>query len=190
MTHVAYLRVSTTDQSTARQLSDTAIAFTKTFEDKASGGSTDRPALSAMLEYIREGDTVHVHSIDRLARNLGDLLELIKSLNAKGINVHFHKENLVFTGEASPMNELMLNLLGSVYQFERAMIKDRQLEGIAKAKVAGKYKGKARKVTDEAILQALASGLSIRKTATELGCGISTVQRVKASEATGATEQA
>jgi DNA invertase Pin-like site-specific DNA recombinase len=88
------------------------------------------------------------------------------------------------------MNELMLNLLGSVYQFERAMIKDRQLEGIAKAKAAGKYKGKARKVTDEAILQSLASGLSIRKTATELGCGISTVQRVKVSEATGATEQA
>jgi len=179
MSHVAYRRVSTIDQNTARQLADTGITFNKVFEDKASGSSTNRPALSMLLEYVREGDTVHVHSIDRMARNLGDLHTLIKTLNSQGIAIHFHKESLVFSGESSPMNDLMLNLLGSVYQFERAMLKDRQMEGIAKAKLEGKYKGKSRKVSDEAIIKSLEEGNSIRGAAVLLGCGVSTVQRVK-----------
>ncbi|WP_019026845.1 recombinase family protein [Colwellia piezophila] len=124
MANVAYLRVSTTDQNLDRQLADIGITFDKTFEDKVSGSSMDRPALINMLDYVRSGDTLYVHSIDRLARNLGHLNEMVTSLTSKGISVVFHKESLTFTGNDSPMNSLLLNLLGSVYQFERAIAKE------------------------------------------------------------------
>ena len=149
MTNVGYVRVSSVDQNTARQLD--GVVLERVFEDKVSGATTDRPQLQEMLRFIREGDTVHVHSIDRLARSLEDLLKLVKDLNTRKIGIHFHKEQLLFTGEANPMQELMLSLLGSVAQFERAMIKERQREGIAKAKEAGVYKGRAKTVDDAAI---------------------------------------
>ena len=187
MSHIAYRRVSTTDQNLSRQLADTDITFTKEYEDKVSGSTVNRPQLQAMLDYAREGDTIHVHSIDRLARNLGDLHSLVADLTSKGITVHFHKEALVFTGDIegtnhspNPINKLMLNLLGSVYEFERSMIRERQREGIAKAKLRGVYKGRKKTVDDEEILTLLASGLSIRKTAEQLGVNPSTVQRAKA----------
>ena len=187
MSHIAYRRVSTTDQNLSRQLADTDITFTKEYEDKVSGSTVNRPQLQAMLDYAGEGDTIHVHSIDRLARNLGDLHSLVADLTSKGITVHFHKEELVFTGDIegtnqspNPINKLMLNLLGSVYEFERSMIRERQREGIAKAKLRGVYKGRKKTVDDEEILTLLASGLSIRKTAEQLGVNPSTVQRAKA----------
>lgn len=181
MSHIAYRRVSTTDQNLDRQLSDTGITFDRTFEDMVSGADTNRPELQLMLSYAREGDTIHVHSIDRFARNLGDLNKLITDLNAKGITVQFHKEALSFTGEDSPMSNLMLNLLGSVYQFERAMLKERQREGINKAKLRGVYKGRPKTIDVSAITSSLSSGVSIRKTATSLDVSVSTVQRVKKS---------
>lgn len=87
-----------------------------------------------MLDYVREGDEIHVHDISRLARNLEDLLTMVKELTNRGISICFHKENLTFTGEANPVQELMLSILGSVYQFERSMLRERQLEGIQQAK--------------------------------------------------------
>lgn len=158
---VAYKRVSSTDQSTARQLD--GMTFDSMFEDKASGGSTDRPQLEAMLKHIRAGDTVVVHSIDRLARSMSDLLALVKTITGqpkdggKGAALEFVKENLRFSGDkASPMDELMLSMLGAVAQFERSMIRERQAEGIAKAKKDGKYLGGKPKLTEEQVLAMLA----------------------------------
>ena len=180
VSHIAYKRVSTSDQSTEEQLTNTSLIFDKVFEDKVNGADTNRPALANMLGYAREGDHIHVQSMDRLARNLGNLNTLIRTLNDRGITVTFHKENLTFNGnDSSPKTELLLNLLGSVYQFERSMLLERQKEGIAKAKKAGKYKGGVKRISDELILKELASGLSIRKVATKLSINPSTVQRAK-----------
>ncbi len=176
MAQVAYRRVSSLDQSTARQLD--GQTFDEVFEDKVSGATTERPALQDMLRFVRKGDCVHVHSIDRLARSLEDLLSLVKGLIAKGVAVRFHKEQLDFTGEANPMQELMLSLLGSVAQFERSMIRERQREGIAKAKEKGVYKGRVKTIDDAAIRAAMAEdGATFRKVAKALGVGVSTVQR-------------
>jgi len=176
MANVGYVRVSSVDQNTVRQLD--GVTLDRVFEDKMSGATTDRPQLQEMLKFIREGDTVHVHSIDRLARSLEDLLKLVKDLNTRKIGVHFHKEQLLFTGEANPMQELMLSLLGSVAQFERAMIKERQREGIAKAKETGAYKGRTKSIDDAAIRTAMQTeGASFRKVAKALDVSLSSVQR-------------
>lgn len=140
MAIIAYRRVSTVDQKTDRQLS--GEEFDKVFEDKASAKDTKRPALEQLLDFVREGDTVVVHSIDRLARNLIDLSQIVQQLNTKGVAVEFRKENLMFDGSEGPLQELMLNMMGSFAQFERAMILERQREGIAAAKAAGKRMGR------------------------------------------------
>ena len=149
MSHVGYIRVSSVDQNTSRQLSETALD--KVFEDKASGKDTQRPQLTACLEYLREGDTLHIHSMDRLARNLDDLRKLVKGLIARGVAVRFEKESLTFTGESSPMANLLLSMLGAVAEFERALILERQREGIAVAKAAGAYKGRKPSLTQDKI---------------------------------------
>lgn len=177
MERVGYVRVSTVDQNTERQLD--GIDITKRFTDKCSGKDTNRPQLKALLDYVREGDEVHVHDISRMARNLEDLIGLVKQLNGKGVTIKFHKENLTFTGEQNPMQELLLGVLGSVYQFERSMLLERQREGIQKAKAKGLYKGRPQQVDRNKVRELLASGLSIRKTALQLGIAVSTVQRVK-----------
>mgnify|MGYP003665469111 CR=1 FL=1 len=179
MANVAYIRVSTVDQNTARQLD--GLQFDRIFEDKVSGSTTNRAGLNELRDYVREGDSVHVHDISRMARNVGDLIKLIRDFNQAGVSVQFHKENLIFTGEDSPMNSLMLTLLGAVYQFEREMILERQREGIEKAKQAGKYKGRKKALDYEKIKASLAGGLSIRKTAIALDISVSSVQRVKRS---------
>lgn len=140
MATVAYRRVSSIDQKTDRQLPDEA--FDKEFEDKASAKDTDRPQLQAMLEFVREGDTVVVHSIDRLARNLADLEAMIKQLTSKGVAVEFRKESLTFAGGEDAMQTLMLQMMGAFAQFERSMIRERQREGIAAAKASGKHIGR------------------------------------------------
>ena len=179
MTSIAYLRVSTTEQNTDRQLNETGISFDKTFIDKCTGGSTKRPALSELKEYVREGDTIHVHSIDRLARNLVDLKQLINDWNNQGVSVRFHKENLIFNaGGSDHMSELMLNMLGAVAQFELAMIQERRQEGIEKAKAEGKYKGRPINETNHQRISELRSqGVSLRKIASTVGVSLSTVQR-------------
>ena len=143
---VGYKRVSTLEQSTARQLAD--VKVDKLFEDKASGKDRERPKLKLALEYVREGDVLIVHSMDRLARNLGDLLALVKDLTGRGVAVQFLKENLLFTGDDNAMANLLLQLLGAVAQFERALILERQREGIQIAKAAGKFKGRKPALTD------------------------------------------
>ena len=138
---VAYRRVSTLDQSTARQLD--GMTFDREFTDKASGKDTSRPALQEALAYLREGDRLVVHSMDRLCRNLGDLRNIVKSLTSRGVAVEFVKENMVFTNESTPMAQFMLNIMGSFAELERAMILSRQREGVAIAKAKGVYKGRA-----------------------------------------------
>lgn len=137
---IGYRRVSTVDQNTARQLD--GISLDKVFEDHASGKNTERPQLQAALEWVRENDTFVCHSMDRLARNLGDLLRIVADLTGRKVKVEFIKESLTFTGEDSPMATLMLSIMGAVASFERSMILERQREGVALAKKAGVYKGR------------------------------------------------
>ncbi len=148
---IGYRRVSTLDQSTARQLEGETLD--RVFEDKLSGKDTNRPQLQAMLAHVREGDTVVVHSLDRLGRNLADLQKLIDDLTSRGVAVQFIKEHLTFTGEDTPMARLMLGIMGSVAEFERSMIRERQREGIAIAKVAGIYKGRKPALSAEKIAE-------------------------------------
>jgi DNA invertase Pin-like site-specific DNA recombinase len=137
---IGYIRVSSFDQNPERQLE--GLALDKIFTDKASGKDTKRPQLTALLHYVREGDTILIHSMDRLARNLDDLRRLVSGLTARRITVRFIKEHLDFTGEDSPMANLLLSVMGAFAEFERALIRERQLEGIALAKKRGVYKGR------------------------------------------------
>jgi len=137
---VGYIRVSSVDQNTVRQLE--GVRLDRVFTDKASGKDTKRPQLEAMLEFVREGDLVVCHSMDRLARNLDDLRKLVMGLTKRGIRVEFVKESLTFTGEDSPMATLLLSMLGAVSEFERALIRERQREGVQLAKQRGVYKGR------------------------------------------------
>ncbi len=150
--HIGYIRVSTVDQNTDRQLD--SIHLDKTFKEKLSGKDTKRPQLQACLDYIREGDTLHVHSMDRLARNLMDLQGMVETLTGKEITVQFHKENLIFTDDTTAMSKLMLQIMGAVAEFERSLIKERQREGIAKAKEAGKHMGRRPSLNDLQVQQA------------------------------------
>ena len=146
--NIGYIRVSTLDQNAERQLAD--IELHKVFEDKASGKDTKRPALDECLSYLREGDTLLVHSIDRLARNLEDLQRIVRELTGKGVSIRFMKENLSFqAGENNPMQTLMFQMLGAFAQFERALIRERQREGIALAKQEGRPLGRAKALTEK-----------------------------------------
>lgn len=144
---VGYVRVSTVDQNTVRQLD--GIAVERIFTDKASGKDTSRPKLDELLAFVRDGDTVIVHSMDRLARNLDDLRRLVRVLTDKGVRVEFVKESLTFTGEDSPMATLLLSVMGAFAEFERALILERQREGIAVAKQRGAYTGRKPALTTE-----------------------------------------
>jgi len=142
---IGYVRVSSTDQNTARQLE--GIPLDKVFTDHCSGKDTNRPQLTLCLEFLREGDTLLVHSLDRLARNLSDLLRMVEDLTKRGIIVEFVHEHLTFTGDDTPMSKMLLAIIGSVAEFERAMIRERQAEGIKIAKAEGKYKGRKRSLS-------------------------------------------
>lgn len=173
---IGYQRVSTLDQNTDRQLD--GVELDKLFTDKASGKNANRPELVRAIEYVREGDTLVVHSMDRLARNLEDLRRLVRELTGQGVKVEFIKENLTFAGDDSPINTLLLSMLGAVAEFERSMILERQREGIALAKAAGKYKGRKAALTDEQadeLRARLAKGESVTALARELGVSRQTV---------------
>ena len=149
---VAYVRVSSVDQKTDRQTFD-GVQVDKTFTDKCSGGTRNRPALTEMLGYVRDGDTIVCYSIDRLARDLQDLMELVKVLTARGVSVRFMKEGLSFTGDASPMQTMILQVMGSFAQFERALIRERQREGQQAARAKGKVPGRKPKLSPEQIME-------------------------------------
>jgi DNA invertase Pin-like site-specific DNA recombinase len=170
---VAYLRVSSLDQNLARQV-EAVGAATKTFTDRASGkGRDERPALGELLEWVRQGDTVRVASMDRLARSVIDLHQIVDELTAKGVSVEFVKEGLTFGPEqASPTSRLLLGVMGSVAEFERAIIKERQAEGIRAAKARGVYRGRKPALTSEQVEAArsrIAQGVSKAAVARDLG---------------------
>ena len=146
---IGYVRVSSFDQNPERQLDN--ISLNKVFTDKASGKDTKRPELEALLAFAREGDIVVVHSMDRLARNLDDLRRLVQMLTKRGIRIEFVKEGLHFTSEDSPMANLLLSVMGAFAEFERALIRERQREGIALAKKRGVYRGRKKALSPEQV---------------------------------------
>jgi DNA invertase Pin-like site-specific DNA recombinase len=175
---VAYRRVSSLDQSTARQLD--GMTFDREFTDKASGKDTSRPALQEALAYLREGDRLVTHSMDRLCRNLGDLRDIVKSLTSRGVAVEFVKENMVFTNDSTPMAQFMLNIMGSFAELERAMILSRQREGVAIARAKGVYKGRVPAIRSnngkaELFERLQASGAKVTAMAKELGVSRQTI---------------
>ncbi len=177
--NLGYIRVSTVEQNTERQLLN--IELDNSFTDKCSGKDTDRPALKQLIEYAREGDVIHCHDISRMARNTEDLLRLVKEFTDQGISLKFHKEHLEFTGESNPMQQLMLTMLGGIYQFERAMILERQREGIAIAKQKGKYKGKpVNEALHDKIRQKYSEGVNKMQIAKTLSCARATVYKALA----------
>lgn len=181
---VGYQRVSTLDQNTERQLD--GITVDRTFTDKASGKDTDRPALAEALRYLREGDVFVVHSMDRLARNLEDLRRIVREFTGRGVRVEFVKEGMTFTGEDSPMSTLLLSMLGAVAEFERALILERQREGIALAKARGVYKGRKAKLNAdqaEKLCDRLAAGESATKLAAEYGISRQSVYNYRSGSA-------
>lgn len=147
---IGYVRVSSYDQNTSRQLE--GFNLDKVFVDKASGKDIHRPELENLKQFVREGDIVIVHSMDRLARNLDDLRQIVQSLTHKGVKIQFMKENLMFSGDDSPLANLLLSVMGAFAEFERALIRERQREGIELAKKRGAYKGRKKSLTDEQII--------------------------------------
>ena len=173
---VGYIRVSSEDQNTERQLEN--ISLQQIFIDKASGKDTKRPQFEEMMRFVRIGDTIVVHSMDRLARNLNDLRTIVQTLTKKGICIEFVKENLVFKGEDSPMAILMLSIMGAFAEFERSIIRERQMEGIAIAKKKGLYKGRKKCLTNEQVLEVkekLKLGFNKSKIARDYGVSRSTI---------------
>ena len=167
---IGYIRVSSFDQNPERQLEQVEVG--RVFTDKASGKDTLRPDLDSLLAFVREGDTVVVHSMDRLARNLDDLRRLVQKLTKRGVRIEFVKESLAFTGEDSPMANLMLSVMGAFAEFERALIRERQREGIALAKQRGAYRGRKKALSPEQVAdlrQRVAGGEQKAKLAREFG---------------------
>jgi DNA invertase Pin-like site-specific DNA recombinase len=144
---VGYVRVSSVDQNSSRQLE--TLHIDRVFSDTASGKDIHRPALAQMLDYLRSGDTLVVHSMDRLARNLDDLRRLVHLLISQGVVVEFVHEKLQFSGSMEAMPMLLLSVMGAFAEFERSLIRERQREGIALAKLRGVYKGRPRCLTQQ-----------------------------------------
>ncbi len=146
---IGYIRVSTLEQNTERQTQQFEhLNLDEIFVDYASGKDTSRPQLQAALKYLRKGDSLHVTSMDRLARNLDDLRKLVKELTSKSIKIIFLKENLTFGEENSPMSNLLLSVMGAFAEFERSLINERQREGIFIAKNKGLYKGRKKSLNE------------------------------------------
>ena len=176
---IGYARVSSKDQNLERQTA--ALKKEKVFRifnDTASGSSTHRPGLDGALNYLRPGDQLIVTSMDRLARSLIDLHRLVGDLTARDVSVKFIKEGQTYSLNSTPLAKLMLGLLGSVAEFERAIIRERQAEGIARAKERGVYKGRAKVLTDEQLAQArewVGEGVPKAEVARRIGIGRTTL---------------
>lgn len=178
---LGYKRVSTFEQNTDRQLD--GIKLDLEFEDKISGKSIERPKLQELMRTAYKNDLVIVHSMDRLARNLIDLKDIVSKLVASGAQVQFLKENLTFSGNTDLYSELMLNLMGAFAEFERKLIKSRQMEGIAIRKAAGLYNGIGRKrsITNEQIIEIkkrVSSGEMKTKIAKDMGISRESVYKL------------
>lgn len=162
---IGYKRVSTVDQNPERQLQ--GIQVDKLFIDYASARTTDRPQLKAMIEFAREDDVIIVHSMDRLARNLTDLRNLVSKFVANGVEVRFIKENIIFNSKDNAISNLLLSVMGAFAEFEHAFIMERQAEGIKIAKALGKFKGAKKKLNAEKI-ELLKEEMKTRKTKAQI----------------------
>lgn len=175
MAVVGYKRVSSEQQNLDRQ----DFPCDKVFVEKVSGASSERKALQEMIEWVRDGDEVKVHSIDRLARNLRDLQNLIQTLNDKGVSVSFISEGLTFSGKADDaFSKLQLQMMGAFAEFERNISRKRQMEGIAKAKDRGAYKGRKKSIDDAKIKEMKSSGMRPSEIARLLGISRMSVYRI------------
>jgi DNA invertase Pin-like site-specific DNA recombinase len=175
---VGYVRVCNFDQNEDRQLEGEELD--RTFLDKASGKDVKRPQLTAMLAFLRQGDTVVCHSMDRLGRNFDDLRRLVLGLTERGVRVQFIKENLTFTSEDSTTGNLLLRVMSAFAQFERELVRERQREGIARAKAAGAYRGRKRSLSPERaaeLTRRLSTGETKSGLAREFGIDRATVYR-------------
>lgn len=177
---VGYARVSSPEQNLDRQTSRlTDAGAQKLFTDTVSGSTRDRPGLDAALEYLRANDTLLVVSMDRLARSLVDLHTLVDELSTHGITVTFLQEGQSYSANPSPTGKLLLGMLGAVAEFERSIIRERQAEGIARAKARGVYKGR-KPVPDEKIEQArqlISQGVPKARVARDLGISRSSLYK-------------
>lgn len=182
---VGYIRVSSVGQKTERQLE--GIQLDKTFTDRVSGKDRERPQLKACMEYVRQGDTLHVHSLDRLGRSLLDLEAIVGGLVEKGVKVKFYKEGMEFSQENNgSMGRLLFQILGAFAEFERNMIKERQAEGIAQAKKKGKHLGRFPKLTPDQkaeVAEAYKQGQKIAIIAKKYGVSRATIYNVLGSRA-------
>lgn len=170
---IAYIRISTIDQNEGRQVEMMKnIGIEKTFLDKASGRNLNRPQLELLLDFAREGDTVYIESFSRLARNTKDLLDLVERLDTKGIKLISLKEGF---DTSTPTGKLMLTMIGAIATFEREITLERQREGIAIAKAAGKYKGRKEKQLpdDFAVIYGQYMAREISKSKMAELCGVS-----------------
>lgn len=176
---VGYARVSSKDQNLERQTEllrkEGVFAL---YEDRMTGATRQRPGLEEALRYVRKGDQLIVTSMDRLARSLSDLYSIVDDLTARGVSVKFLKEGQIYSKDSTPVAKLMLGLLGSVAEFERSIIRERQAEGIARAKQRGVYKGRAKALNAEQVEQAkkwIDEGITKTKVAKRLGIGRTTL---------------
>lgn len=209
---IGYIRTSTTDQNTARQLD--GVPLDKVFQEKLSGKNRDRPQLKLCMEFLREGDTLLVHSLDRLGRNVRDLMDIVEELTTKGVTVSFSHPALSFSGDNdSPINKLLFLLLAGFAEMERSLILERAREGVALAKCCttcgktradhgtsnhkfiNKYSGRAPAIRsnngkEEKMLTAVAQGLSIAETARIVGVSRQTVYSWMAKRKPAASEVA
>lgn len=182
---VGYARTSTLDQTAGLEAQERDLAKAgceKVFVEQVSSVDVKaREKLSEALEYIREGDTLVVTKLDRLARSVAHLLELLGEIEAKGASLRI-LDMSIDTG--TPNGRLMLNILGSVAQFEREIMLERQREGIAKAKAAGKYKGRkpTAKAKAKEVLELHAEGVGATEIAKRLGIGRASVYRIRKEE--------
>jgi DNA invertase Pin-like site-specific DNA recombinase len=171
---IGYRRVSSEGQNLDRQ----DLVCEKLFEEKVSGAKRDRQALSAMIEFAREGDEVIVWSIDRLARDLRDLQDIVQRLNEKSVSVSFLKEKMVFSDDADDaFARLQLQMMGAFAEFERNIIRQRQAEGIARAKERGVYKGRKKMIDENRIRKMKTDGHSVTEIAELVGVSRMTVYR-------------
>lgn len=153
MAHIAYVRVSTAEQNEARQIEALKKHnIDKWFTEKVSGKNMNRPQLEAMLDYVREGDTVYIHDFSRLARSTKDLLTIVEKLQNKKVHLVSNKENL---DTSTPTGKLMLTMIAAINEFERENLLERQREGIAIAKEQGKFKGdQVKRIDDKTFTEA------------------------------------
>lgn len=178
---IGYKRVSTVDQHPDNQLAD--YELDKIFIDHVSGKTIERPALKEMLAYVRDGDHIIVHAMDRLARNTQDLLRLVDHLISRNVSIRFVAENLTFDGSSNPIGKLLLTMMGAVAEFEMSLMDERRREGIKRAQKEGKYRGRPKGCTPikedqiNYIKRAAAMGVPILRISRELGVTRDTVRK-------------